>query len=492
MLSYNMMAMKVSVIGTGYVGLVTAACFAYLGHDVVGLDINEERISKLNNGEIPIYEPGLKELLADTRKHNNFPKFTTDSKAAISHGEFVFIAVGTPPLPSGEPNLEYLQSAAETIGKHLNDGAIVINKSTVPVGSGNWVRMLVENGVKQRASMTKEASAVKEANGNVSVLDKEATNSESVNFTVASNPEFLREGTAILDTLYPDRIVIGAEDSHTAERLKQLYAPLKEQKFREPVYESFTCRRPEGFNDVSIISTDVTSAEMIKYSANAFLPMKISFANEIANICDKVGADVKEVMRGIGTDSRIGSKFLNAGIGWGGSCFPKDVEALVSIAKDYDYDAEILKAIKNVNYRQRDLIIKRLQEKLKILKGRKIGLLGLAFKPNTDDMRDAPAIDIAKSLIKFGAQVYAADPIAIENCQRQFPDLEINYAASVDELVNGLDALVLVTEWDEYRDLPMKEILNSMNGNLFIDGRNQYEPAEMKDLGFDYVGIGRA
>ncbi len=450
--------MKVSVIGTGYVGLVTAACLAYLGHEVACLDINEQRINDLKNGKVPIYEPGLAELLEDSRKNNNYPIFTTNAAEAIPHGELIFIAVGTPSNEDGSANLSYLESAASTIGQYLNDGAVVINKSTVPVGSGNWVQMLVANGAANR----------------------------DVSFTVASNPEFLREGSAIHDTLYPDRIVIGADDDGTANKMKTLYEGLKSQHFSEPVY----CKRPEGFSEVPIICTDITSAEMIKYSANCFLAMKISFANQIANICDLVGADINEVARGIGTDSRIGNKFLNAGIGWGGSCFGKDVKALINIANEYGYEPELLTATQEVNYKQRDLIVKRLQENLKILKGRKIGLLGLAFKPNTDDLRDAPALDIASALIKLGARVVATDPIAIEHCKAQNPDLAIDYVNSPEELVQDLDALVLVTEWDEYKSLALGDFIKVMKGDLFIDGRNQYEASHLTALGFNYVGIG--
>lgn len=463
--------MKVSVIGTGYVGLVTASCFAFLGHDVCCLDINEDRIKSLNNGEIPIYEPGLEKLLEDCKKNNTFPKFTTDAKSAISHGDFVFIAVGTPSLANGEPNLTYLQSAAETIGKYLKPGAVVVNKSTVPVGSGNWVSMLVENGISQRAP--------KEGSGTTTI--------EKVDFAVASNPEFLREGSAISDSLYPDRIVLGSDKPESLNKLKELYKELSEQKFKAPDY----CPRPEGFTEVQVIGTDVTSAEMIKYSANSFLATKISFANQIANICDLVGADVKEVMNGIGSDSRIGHKFLHAGIGWGGSCFGKDVDALISIAEDYGYTPSILESAKQVNYLQRELVIKRLQENMKILKGKKVGLLGIAFKPNTDDLRDAPALDISRALLKAGAQVRACDPIAVDNCKKQNPDLSIEYFDDVYKMTNGLDALILVTEWDDYKNLDMQKILSNMNGNLFLDGRNQYNPNEISKLGFNYIGMGR-
>jgi UDPglucose 6-dehydrogenase len=465
--------MKVSVIGTGYVGLVTATCFAYLGHEVACLDINEERIERLKKGEVPIYEPNLEDLLEIIRSNGNYPRFTTKPEEAIPQGEFIFIAVGTPSLPNGEPNLSYLQSAAETIGKYMPDGAIVVNKSTVPVGSGNWVSMLVENGIEQRSGVIKNNTGT--------------TTISKINFNVASNPEFLKEGCAIEDSLYPDRIVLGADSDEVLDRLKLLYKELSSQSFKAPKF----CPRPDDFKEVQVISTDLTSAEMIKYSANAFLATKISFANQIANICDLVGADIKEVMHGIGSDSRIGHKFLNAGIGWGGSCFGKDVDALIKIAQEYDYDPEILKATKTVNYRQRDIVIKRLQESLKIIKGKKIGLLGIAFKPNTDDLRDAPALDIARTLLKLGARVIATDPIAIANCKVQNPDIHLSYTESIDELVEGLDALILVTEWDQYKELDMEKILSAMKGNIFIDGRNQYSPSKLKQLGFNYIGMGR-
>jgi len=461
--------MKVSVIGTGYVGLVTATCFAFLGHDVACLDINEKRIDLLNSGKVPIYEPNLEELLDICKKNGKFPVFSTNAQEVISHGEFIFIAVGTPPLPNGEPNLAYLESAALSIGRYMQDGAIVINKSTVPVGSGNWVAMLVQNGVKER------------------VLAQTGNTIPKLKFSVASNPEFLREGSAISDSLYPDRIVLGCDSEQDTLRLKELYKELSEQVFEAPDF----CPRPKNYTNVDMITTDITSAEMIKYSANSFLALKISFANQIANICDYVGADVNEVMRGIGADTRIGAKFLNAGIGWGGSCFGKDVDALISIAKDYGYDPEILKAARDVNYKQRDLVIKRLQEKLKILKGKKIGLLGLAFKPNTDDMRDAPSLDIAGALIKAGAQVSACDPIAIEHCRHENPDLNVEYFEDPYLMASGLDALVLVTEWKDYTNLDMQKILESMSGNLFVDGRNQYSPNQLTQLGFNYVGMGR-
>lgn len=499
----DLFAVKVAVIGTGYVGLVTAVCLSYLGHELRCLDINDERIEKLKNGKVPIYEPGLEDLLEECKKKESngtgkYPIFTTSPEKAIPDAEVIFIAVGTPSNPDGSANLSYLQSAAETIGKYLSNGAVVINKSTVPVGSGNWVQMLVDRGLKSReeskelalSTVSKETGSQTSRSsptGTSAGLDKNS-GANPPSFTVASNPEFLREGSAIHDTLYPDRIVIGADDSETAETIKKLYKELKHQEFKDPTF----CKRPEGFGEVPIISTDITSAEMIKYSANCFLAMKISFANQIANISDLVGANVNEVMKGIGTDTRIGNKFLNAGIGWGGSCFGKDVKALINIAGEYGYSPELLTSTISVNLGQRDLIVKRLQEQLKIIKGKKIGLLGLAFKPNTDDLRDAPALDIARSLIKLGANIRATDPIAIENCKAQLPDLEIEYCQDPERMSEGLNALVLVTEWDEYKNLDLKGLLKKMDGNLFIDGRNQYKPENLRALGFNYIGIGRS
>lgn len=450
--------MRVSVIGTGYVGLVTATCLAYLGHDVSCLDIDEKKIAGLKDGIIPIYEPNLDCLLEDTKKNNKFPVFTTDPKTALTAAEIIFIAVGTPPKENGEPDLKYIEACAKTIGAYAEDDCIVINKSTVPVGSGNWVYMLIEDA------------------------------NPELKFHVASNPEFLREGSAIFDTLYADRIVIGAEEDFVRNKLKDLYKVLIEQSFTAPEY----CKRPAGQSHIPFIATDITSAEMIKYSANSFLAMKISFANQIANLCDLVGADVNEVMHGIGTDSRIGAKFLNAGIGWGGSCFGKDVQALIKIAEEYDYNPEMLYATSSVNYRQRNLVIKKLQDQLKILKGKKIGLLGLAFKPNTDDLRDAPALDIARALIKLGASVAVTDPIAMENCKKQNPDLSVNYTKDAYELAQGKDALILVTEWDEYRNLDLKKLFELMNGSkILLDGRNIYSVKTAQNIGFTYIGIGR-
>jgi UDPglucose 6-dehydrogenase len=344
---------------------------------------------------------------------------------------------------------------------------VVVNKSTVPVGSGNLVETLVREGIREQ-SIWKE---------------------REIGFGVASNPEFLREGSAIGDSLYPDRVVLGAQDERTLNRLRELYEPLIAQAFIAPPF----CQRPADFQPpVPLVCTTLTSAEMIKYSANAFLAMKIGFANEMANICEKVGADAPEVMAGIGLDSRIGTAFLNAGIGWGGSCFAKDVQSLTHIAGDYGYQARLLEASLAVNRLQRQLVIQKLQEKLYILKGRTIGILGLAFKPNTDDLRDAPSIQIIERLLGMGARIRAYDPIAVKACREQHGHLKICYCDSALAVAEGADALVLVTEWPEFARLPLAEASQLMAQPILVDGRNLFHPDTAREAGFDYTGVGRS
>jgi len=459
--------MRVTVIGTGYVGTVTGACLAYLGHRVTCVDLDAEKIAKLQRGEMPIYEPYLAELLADAGARGGID-FTTELAPAARASDVVFIAVGTPPRPSGEANLSYLEGAARSIGAAM-DGSrftVVVNKSTVPVGCGNLVETLVREGIR-------EAHPGEE---------------KRVRFGVASNPEFLREGSAIADSLYPDRIVLGAEEDTTIEVLRELYAPMIEQTFAPPAFMP----RPAGVTRVPLVTTTLTSAEMIKYAANTFLAMKIGFANEAANLCERVGADVKEVMAGIGLDTRIGGKFLSAGLGWGGSCFGKDVQSLLHTAEEYGYQARLLEAALAVNRAQRQVVIQKLQEKLFILKGRTIALLGLAFKPDTDDLRDAPSLQIAERLIQLGARVKAYDPIAMEACKAQHPELRIQYCDSARSAVVDAHAVVLVTEWDEFRKLELDEIARLMHQPVLVDGRNLYDPEKARNAGFDYTGIGRA
>jgi UDPglucose 6-dehydrogenase len=467
------------VVGTGYVGLVTGTCLAFLGHDVVAVDSNADKVGVLTAGGCPIFEPGLPELLDVVRKKAKIT-FSTDLPAAVGKADVVFIAVGTPPLPTGEVDLTALEAVARGIGAALDAEKlrVVVNKSTVPIGSGNWVEMLIQDGI---ANSSPVAASVRGSGR----LSPPAGSGE---FVVASNPEFLREGSAIADSLYPDRIVLGAQDSRAITILRELYHPILEQTFTPP---DSIAPRPEEMGAVPLVTTDLASAELIKYAANAFLATKISFINEIANLCEKVGADVSEVARGIGLDSRIGHRFLSAGLGWGGSCFRKDVSALMSTANEYGYDTKLLKATLDVNEAQRQVVISKLQEALKIIKGKVVGLLGLAFKPNTDDMRDAPSLDIARTLARMGARVRGFDPVAMDNCRQQFPDLEIIYAEDAVDLAWSCDAVVLVTEWSDFKVLDLQALKQVMRGNVLVDGRNIFEPGAVEAAGLQYYGIGR-
>jgi len=446
--------MNVAIIGTGYVGLTTGACLAFLGHDVTCVDVAEDKIAALERGEVPIYEPNLAELIAGARENLHF---TTDYTKAIPNAQVVFIAVGTPSSGTGAPNLTYLEAAARQIGEHLAQPyTVVVNKSTVPIGSGNWVGSLVREAVGERAGCR---------------------------FAVASNPEFLREGTAIYDSLYADRVVIGTDEERAAEVLYTLYRPVLEQTFQAPPYLA----RPEGFGAVPLISTDLASAELIKYSANAFLALKISFINEIGGLAEKVGADITQVAKGMGLDARIGTRFLQAGIGWGGSCFGKDTAALVSTAGEYGLDMPIVKAAREINRRQRERIVEKLLHELKILKGRTVGLLGLAFKPHTDDLREAPAIEIARKLIERGVRVRVHDPVAMERFRREHADLEVTCCESALDVARDADALVLVTEWPEYRELDWEALLPSMRTAIVLDGRNAFDKSRMTRAGYRYL-----
>lgn len=468
--------MDVCVVGTGYVGLVTGTCLAYLGHHVTAIDSDERKVDLLNAGGCPIFEPGLSDLLAIARKRKAIA-FSTDLARGVGASDVVFIAVGTPPQPSGEPDLSAVEAVARGIGAALDASRlrVIVNKSTVPIGSGNWVAMLVEEGIRSTVPIP-----AGKASGPLHATD--------LPFIVASNPEFLREGSAISDTFYPDRIVIGSQDNRAISLLRELYAPILEQTFHPP---EAIAPRPEDFGAVPLVTTDLASAEMIKYAANAFLATKISFINEVSNLCEKVGADVLEVARGIGLDARIGQRFLNAGLGWGGSCFRKDVSALMAIAHEYGYEPRMLGATLSVNEAQRQIVISKLQEALKILKGKVVGLLGLAFKPNTDDLRDAPSLDIARTLLKMGARVKAFDPVAMKACQKLHPDLDILYAEDPMDLAWGCDAVALVTEWSEFREFDLKILKQGMRGNVLVDGRNLFEADRARAAGFHYLGIGR-
>lgn len=429
--------MNISVIGSGYVGLVTGACFADLGNSVKCIDIDGAKVDRLNKGIIPIYEPGLQEIIRENLQKERII-FTTDYDEGIDGSEVIFIAVGTPSKPNGEADLQYVEMAAKEIAHHLEQDAIIVNKSTVPVGTGDIVTQIIDDNL----------------NGDVE-------------FTVVSNPEFLREGSAVFDFMNPDRVVIGDNSGNAANTIVQLYRPLQ----------------------CPVIITDLVSAEMIKYSSNAFLATKISFINEIANICEKVGADVKSVVNGMGLDKRIEPAFLGAGVGFGGSCFPKDTKALVEIAKAYGYDFKILKSVIDVNYLQRYRVVEKLLEHLREVKGKKIAVWGLSFKPNTDDIREAPSYDIISKLLQLGADITAYDPASMEKMKDILDD--VRYLGDCYEAVKGADALIIVTEWNEFKQIKFEKLLNIMKTPLIIDGRNIYSPDKMKSMGFIYEGIGR-
>jgi len=430
--------MNICVIGTGYVGLVTGAIFSDLGNEVICVDLNPAKVEMLNRGEMPIYEPGLEEIVLRNATEKRLT-FTTELEGAVKFAEVIFICVGTPPLPNGDPDMQYISSAAASIGKALNGYKVVVNKSTVPVGTGNLVREIIE-----------------------------ANRTGDTEFDVVSNPEFLREGSAIKDTLEPDRIVIGAPHQTAAMKLVELYSPLE---------------RP-------MLITDVASAEMIKYASNAFLATKISFINAVANICEAVGADVQQVIKGMGSDNRIGRAFLNAGLGYGGSCFPKDSSALLRTAEKHGYEFSLMKAVMDVNAMQPILFVNRLRKAVGgSFKGKTIGMLGLAFKPNTDDMRDAKSVEIIKILQDEGATVKAYDPIAMENTQKIYPDL--CYSKNSYDAARETDAVIVVTEWNEFKQLNMERLKSLMKTPVLFDGRNIYDPVQMRRLGFDYHSIGR-
>jgi len=428
---------QICVVGVGYVGLVTAACFSDLGNRVTALDINEQRIEGLKRGEMPIYEPGLEELVSRNVQANRLV-FTTSYAEALQGTEFVFIAVGTPSGVDGEADLQYVAAAARSVAKHMTVPVIIINKSTVPVGTGDWVAGIVSEH-----------------------------QTEPIPFSVVSCPEFLREGSAISDFMNPHRTVLGSLDAEAAEKVAHLHLPLR----------------------APIVITDLRTAEMIKYASNAFLATKISFINEIANICEALGADVKEVAVGMGYDKRIGPYFLDAGLGYGGSCFPKDVKALAYMAADKGRHPQLLHAVMEINDDRRPMTVARANEMLGDLDGKTIGLLGLSFKPNTDDMRDAPSIDIANALLQAGARVRAYDPVAMDIATPMLPG--VNMVSDPYMLAEGCDALIVVTDWNEFKQLDLERIKKIMNQPMLLDGRNIYDPQVMLDLGFKYRGLGR-
>jgi len=429
---------QICVVGVGYVGLVTAACFADLGNRVTALDVNEQRIENLKKGIMPIYEPGLDELVKRNVKAGRV-SFTASYRDALKDAEFAFIAVGTPSGTDGEADLQYVAAAARSIAQHMNGPLIIINKSTVPIGTGDWVADIVK-----------------------------AAQPKPIDFSVVSCPEFLREGSAIADFMSPHRTVIGSLDRDAANKVAQLHLPLR----------------------APIVITDLRTAEMIKYASNAFLATKISFMNELADLCERVGADVKEVAAGMGYDARIGRHFLDAGLGWGGSCFPKDVEALAFMAKEKGLNPRILNDVMEVNYDRRRAAVDHVAKMVGgDLKGKTIGLLGLAFKPNTDDMRDAPSIDIAQALNKAGAKVRAYDPVAMEVARPLLPAVEM--FKEPYKMAEDCDALMIITEWNEFKQLDLEKVKSVLKSANIYDGRNIYDPKIMKEIGFTYRAVGR-
>ena len=429
---------NICAIGVGYVGLVTGACLADLGNRVVCLNRNKQKSDNLKKGILPIYEPGLEEIVRRNHKAGRLD-FTTSYDEAMQDVEFVLIAVGTPSGGSGEADLAHVEAAATDVAQRIHQPIIIVNKSTVPIGTGDWVADIV----------------------------REHMPDPGIPFWVVSNPEFLREGSAVYDCMNPDRIVLGSTSREAAERVAELYYPLRAET----------------------IITDLRTAEMIKYASNAFLATKISFINEMANICEALGADVKEVARGMGTDHRISPHFLGAGIGWGGSCFPKDVRALAHMAATHGTHPQMLRAVMEINYDQRKRFVTKLRHSLGSFRGKTVGVLGLSFKPNTDDMRDAPSVEIINLLLYEGAEVKAYDPVAMENAQRVLGD-SITYCKDPYEVAEAVDALLLVAEWNEFKQLDMERIRGLMRQPVLMDGRNVYDPQRMRELGFTYRGMG--
>jgi UDPglucose 6-dehydrogenase len=432
--------MQIAVIGSGYVGLVTGACFAEFGVDVTCVDNDEEKIARLSDGIIPIYERGLEQLVAKN-VHAGRLRFTTDVKSAVEQALVIFLAVGTPPKEDGSADLKHVEAVARTLAQYMNGYKVIVTKSTVPIGTGERIRKLI------RENQTTKT-----------------------NFGIVSNPEFLREGAAIDDFMRPDRVVIGSRDDEAIAIMRDLYRPL------------FLIETP-------FVITSLEAAELTKYAANAFLATKISFINEIANLCDLIGCDVHDVARAIGMDRRIGSKFLHPGPGFGGSCFPKDTRALSAVAKEYGVRSRIVDAVIDVNSRQREVAIAKIEKLVGDIDGKKIAVLGLSFKPETDDMREAPSIEIVAALQSRGARVVAYDPVAAEEAKKQLPELEI--AKDEYSAVEQADALVFITEWNQFRALDMKRIRSLMRAPKVADLRNIYEPGAMRELGFEYVGVGR-
>ena len=436
--------MNIAIVGTGYVGLVSGACFAEMGIDVTCVDINPEKIKCLLNGEIPIYEPGLDDLVKRNVEAGRL-HFTTDLTTCLDNVEVVFSAVGTPPDEDGSADLQYVLEVARTFGRNIKKYTILVIKSTVPVGTAKKVKAVIEEELAKR--------------------------SEQIDFEVVSNPEFLKEGAAIKDFMSPDRVVVGVESDRAKKVMERLY-------------------RPFQMNNYRLYFMDIPSAEMTKYAANAMLATRISFMNDIANLCDLVGANVDMVRKGIGADTRIGSKFLYPGCGYGGSCFPKDVKALARTAREYGYTMGVIEAVEAVNERQKEIVVKKLQDKLGTLRGKTIALWGLAFKPETDDMREAPALVVIEKLLEAGASVKVYDPVAMDECRRRIGD-RVVYCKDMYDVVIDADALAVLTEWKEFRIPSWSVIKRVMKQPVLVDGRNIYSKDEVIAEGFEYAAIGK-
>jgi len=432
--------MKITVIGAGYVGLVTAACLANLGNEVICLDIDKKRISMLNKGEMPLYEPGLEEMVRLNAKAKRL-YFKTDAKKAIQQSDIIFIAVGTPSKENGETDLSYIFSVAKTIGKYMNEYKVIVDKSTVPVETADKIKDIIVSHQRK-----------------------------PIKFDLVSNPEFLREGEALNDFMIPDRIVIGIENGKAKDIMLALYKSIERTG------------RP-------ILITDIKSAELIKYASNAMLATRISFMNQLSELCEKVNADVKLVAKGIGLDSRIGSRFLQAGAGYGGSCFPKDVKSMIFTLMEYGCNASLLEAVEEINQNQKFRIVEKVKSYFPTLMGKKIAVWGMAFKPKTDDMREAPSLIIIPRLQSLGAEITAYDSLAEHNAKKLFKNLK--YAKNPYDAIKGADLLLILTEWDYFRELDKSKLRNLMKKPNIVDARNIYEPEEMKRLGFNYVGVGR-
>ena len=430
--------MKISIIGSGYVGLVTGACFAGLGNDVICIDNDVNKIKSLKSGVIPIYEPGLEELIRRNRKEGRL-SFSSDIKEGVRKSEIIFIAVGTPSRDNGDADLTFVENVCREIAQSMPSYRLIVEKSTVPVNTGEWIERTIK-----------------------------AFNKRNIKFDVASNPEFLKEGSAIEDFMHPDRVVVGVKSKKARDLLIELYGPLK----------------------APIVVTDIKSAEIIKHASNSFLAVKISFINAISDICDKVGADIVEVARGVGLDKRIGREFLNAGIGFGGSCFPKDLSAFIHIAEKIGYDFGLLREVQKINDFQKKLLVRKLEGLLWNLPRKTVGVLGLAFKPDTDDIRQAPALDIISMLLKEEVNIRAYDPAAMPKAKVALGK-SVKFCKDAYEAAKGSDCLLIATEWNEFKELDFKKIKKLMKQAIIVDGRNIYDPAEMKRLGFTYAGIGR-